>query len=78
MCLIPSYTEIEKLNQVKKVLNLLTLPVDSEEAKKNLLYNVAFMNNMVVKGYMKERTDMDSLIYETKDKAKTDGFWWEP
>lgn len=69
MCLIPSYTEIEKLNQVKKVLNLLTLPVDSEEAKKNLLYNVAFMNNMVVKGYMKERTDMDSLIYETKDKA---------
>lgn len=69
MCLIASYTEIEKLNQVKKVRHLLTLPVDTEEAKKNLLYNVSFMNNMVIKGYMKERTDMDSLIYETKDKA---------
>ena len=69
MCSIPSYTEIEKLNQVKKVLNLLTLPVNTEETKKSLLYNVAFMNNMVVKGYMKERTDMDSLIYETKEKA---------
>lgn len=69
MCLIASYTEIEKLNQVKKVLRLLTLPVDTEEAKKNLLYNVSFMNNMVVKGYMKERTDADYTIYSVKDKA---------
>lgn len=69
MCLIASYTEIEKVNQVQKVLNLLTLPVDTEEKKKNLLYNLSYMNNMVVKGYMKERTEADGVIYSTKDYA---------
>lgn len=69
MCLVASYTEIEKINQVKKVLNLLTLPVDTEEKKKNLLYNLSYMNNMVVKGYMKERTEADGVIYSTKNYA---------
>ena len=69
MCLVASYTEIEKIKQVKNVLNLLTLPVDTEEKKKNLLYNLSYMNSMVVKGYMKERTDADGIIYSTKNYA---------
>ena len=69
MCLIASYTEQEKLNQVQKVQNLMALPLDTEEEKKNFLYNLSYMNNMVVKGYMKERTDADDIIYSTKNYA---------
>lgn len=69
MCLIPSYTEIEKNKQVQKVLHLMTLPLDTEAKRKDFLYNLSFMNSMVVKGYMKEHTDMDTVIYDTKDKA---------
>lgn len=69
MCLIPSYTEIEKKNQVVKVLNLIESPINTEAQRQNLLYNLAFMNNMVVKGYMKERTYMDDTIYSVKDVA---------
>ncbi len=69
MCLVASYTEIEKIKQVKNVLELLTLPVDTEEKKKNLLYNLSYMNSMVVKGYMKERTEADGVIYSTKNYA---------
>lgn len=69
MCLIATFTEQEKLNQVQKVQHLMTLPLDTEEKKKNFLYNLSFMNNMVVKGYKKERTEADYVIYSTKDKA---------
>ena len=69
MCLIASYTEQEKLNQVQKVQNLMALPLDTEEEKKNFLYNLSYMNNMVVKGYMKERTEADYTIYSVKDKS---------
>lgn len=69
MCLIPSYTEIEKKNQIVKVLNLIKSPINTEAERQHLLYNLAFMNNMVVKGYMKERTDMDERIYNVKDLA---------
>lgn len=69
MCLVPTYTEIEKKNQINRVLNLMTLPLDTEDQKQNFLYNLSFMNNMVVKGYMKERTDMDERIYNVKDLA---------
>lgn len=69
MCLIPTFTEEQKLKQVNKVLSLIALPVDTEEQKQKFLYELSFMNNMVVKGYLQERTDMDEVIYETKDKA---------
>lgn len=69
MCLIPSYTEIEKKNQIVKVLNLIKSPINTEAERQHLLYNLAFMNNMVVKGYMKDRTDMDERIYNVKDLA---------
>ena len=69
MCLISSYTEIEKNNQVQKVLHLMTLPLDTEAKRKDFLYNLACMNNMVVKGYKQERTSMDAVIYATKEAA---------
>ena len=69
MCLIPSYTEIEKNLQVQKVLHLMTLPLDTEAKRKDFLYNLSFMNNMVVKGYKQERTAMDAVIYATKEAA---------
>lgn len=69
MCLVPSYTEIEKNNQVQKVLKLMTLPLDTETKRKRFLCSLAFMNNMVVKGYKQERTSMDDVIYATKEAA---------
>lgn len=69
MCLVPTYTEIEKNIQVQRVLRLMTLPLDTEAKRKNILYNIALMNNMVVKGYKQERTLMDNVIYATKESA---------
>lgn len=69
MCLISSYTEIEKKDQIVKVLNLIKSPINTEAERQHLLYNLAYMNDMVVKGYMKERTDMDERIYYVKDLA---------
>lgn len=69
MCLVASYTETEKKKQIINVLNLIDSPVNTETERQNYLYNLAFMNNMVVKGYMQERTDMDMLIYKVKDLA---------
>lgn len=69
MCSIASYTEKEKRDQVVKVLELLDSPINTEAQKKNLLYNLAFMNNMVVKGYHEVRTEMDDVIYSVKNHA---------
>ena len=69
MCSIASYTEKEKRDQVVKVLELLDSPINTEAQKNNLLYNLAFMNNMVVKGYHEVRTEMDDVIYSVKNHA---------
>lgn len=69
MCLIPTYTEVEKRNQITKVQSLLNLPINTEQDRKNLLYNLSLMNSMVVKGYKKERTDADGEIYTLKNKV---------
>ena len=66
---MPSYTETEKNLQIQKVLQLMTRSVETEEKKKMFLYELSFMNNMVVKGYKQERTAMDAVIYATKEAA---------
>lgn len=62
-------TRIDKKNQIDKVLNLITLPIKTEKDRKNLLYNLAYLNNMVKKGYMVQHTKMDERIYKVKDLA---------
>lgn len=69
MCLISSYTELEKTVQASKVLNMMAVPPTTETDLKNFLYNLSFMNDMVVKGYKKERTEADSVIYAVKTYA---------
>ena len=67
MFIKPTYTELEKKQQIDKVLNLINSPIQTETDRKNLLYNLSYMNNMVVKGYMQQHSKMDERIYEVKD-----------
>jgi len=70
MCLVASFSEVEKLSQVSKVSSMMVNgKFRSENELKSFLYNLSYMNDMVVKGYMKERTQVDNIIYGLKNVA---------
>lgn len=55
--------------QVSKVTSMMASVPTSEKSLQSFLYELSFMNDMVVKGYCQERTMADCVIYATKSYA---------